>query len=117
VAGQSFGRSPEAALRDSQTALTPPSRPRADDSAGAPTRPITGMCAQRGTAQKTDDTVRLHTRQDVADGSESMASESSIKVFTAEERPELWELARSLFEGKWPEYNHHGNYTGDTSAL
>jgi hypothetical protein len=38
--------------------------------------------------------------------------ESSIDVFTAEERPELWERARSLFEGVWPEYNNHGNHTG-----
>ncbi|MGA8681303.1 MAG: hypothetical protein WB592_12575 [Acidimicrobiales bacterium] len=38
--------------------------------------------------------------------------ESSIAVFTAEERPELWERARSVFEGVWPEYNNHGNHTG-----
>ena len=37
---------------------------------------------------------------------------SSIDVFTAEERPELWEDARSLFGGVWPEYNNHGNHTG-----
>jgi hypothetical protein len=37
---------------------------------------------------------------------------SSIVVFTAEERPELWEQARSLFAGVWPEYNNHGNHTG-----
>jgi GNAT superfamily N-acetyltransferase len=37
---------------------------------------------------------------------------SSIDVFTAEERPELWEQARSCFEGVWPEYNNHGNHTG-----
>ena len=34
-----------------------------------------------------------------------------IQVFTAEERPDLWERARSLFTGVWPEYNMHGNHT------
>ena len=38
--------------------------------------------------------------------------ESSIEVFTAEERPDLWERANSLFQGLWPEYNLHGNHTG-----
>lgn len=32
-------------------------------------------------------------------------------MFTAEERPDLWEQARSLFEDVWPEYNLHGNHT------
>jgi hypothetical protein len=45
-------------------------------------------------------------------GANPLLRESSIKVFTAEERPELWELARSAFEGVWPEYNNHGNHTG-----
>ena len=33
-----------------------------------------------------------------------------IEVFTAEERPDLWERARSqrTFERVWPEYNLHG---------
>ena len=37
-----------------------------------------------------------------------------LEVFTAEERPDIWELARDtdLFHGLWPEYNHHGNHTG-----
>jgi hypothetical protein len=35
----------------------------------------------------------------------------AIEVFTAEERPDLWERARSLFETNWPEYNMHGNHT------
>jgi hypothetical protein len=38
--------------------------------------------------------------------------ESRIDVFTAEERPDLWEQARSLFQEVWPEYNLHGNLTG-----
>jgi hypothetical protein len=38
--------------------------------------------------------------------------ESSIDVFTAEQRPELWEQSRSLFVDVWPEYNNHGNHTG-----
>jgi hypothetical protein len=37
--------------------------------------------------------------------------DSSIAVFTAEERPELWEMARTRFRGVWPEYNNHGNDT------
>lgn len=35
----------------------------------------------------------------------------SIDVFTAEERPDLWEAARTLFRDVWPEYNHHGTNT------
>jgi GNAT superfamily N-acetyltransferase len=35
----------------------------------------------------------------------------AIEVFTAEERPDLWERARSLFTTVWPEYNNHGNHT------
>jgi GNAT superfamily N-acetyltransferase len=38
---------------------------------------------------------------------------SSIDVVTAAERPDLWERARTLFQGVWPEYNMHGN---DTAA-
>jgi hypothetical protein len=34
-----------------------------------------------------------------------------IEVFTAEQRPDLWERARSLFTTEWPEYNMHGNHT------
>jgi hypothetical protein len=37
--------------------------------------------------------------------------DETIEVFTAEERPDLWERARSLFETNWPEYNMHGNHT------
>ena len=34
-----------------------------------------------------------------------------LQVFTAEERPDLWERARTerLFEALWPEYNLHGS--------
>ena len=35
-----------------------------------------------------------------------------IEVFTAAQRPDLWERSRSLFETVWPEYNMHGNHTG-----
>jgi hypothetical protein len=35
--------------------------------------------------------------------------DGSIVVFTADERPDLWEDARSLFHDVWPEYNNHGN--------
>ena len=34
---------------------------------------------------------------------------SSIVAFTARERPDLWDDARSLFGGVWPEYNLHAN--------
>jgi hypothetical protein len=37
--------------------------------------------------------------------------ESSLELWTAKERPELWETARSLFSDVWPEYNLHGNHT------
>lgn len=39
-------------------------------------------------------------------------AESSIEVFTAEERPDLWEQTNSLFRSLWPEYNIHGNHAG-----
>ena len=42
----------------------------------------------------------------------SSVHESRVDVFTAEERPDPWEQARSLFEEVWPEYNLHGNHTG-----
>src|SRR5579875_3825315 len=37
-----------------------------------------------------------------------------LDVYTAAERPELWEKVRAegLFQGVWPAYNHHGNNTG-----
>jgi len=35
--------------------------------------------------------------------------ESSIVAYTAEERPDLWEGARSGFANVWPEYNLHAN--------
>jgi GNAT superfamily N-acetyltransferase len=36
-----------------------------------------------------------------------------LQVFTAEERPDLWERARTerLFEALWPEYNLHGTHS------
>jgi hypothetical protein len=36
-----------------------------------------------------------------------------LDVFTAAERPDLWQLAREQrsFEHVWPEYNNHGNHT------
>jgi hypothetical protein len=37
---------------------------------------------------------------------------SWLEVFTAEERPDLWETARAerIFEALWPEYNLHGTH-------
>jgi GNAT superfamily N-acetyltransferase len=36
-----------------------------------------------------------------------------LSVVTAEDRPDLWGLVATqrLFDGLWPEYNHHGNHT------
>jgi GNAT superfamily N-acetyltransferase len=36
--------------------------------------------------------------------------QSFIDVFTAAERPDLWEQSRSVLD-VWPEYNEHGNHT------
>jgi GNAT superfamily N-acetyltransferase len=33
-----------------------------------------------------------------------------VTVFTAEERPDLWEQSNALFLDVWPEYNLHGNH-------
>jgi GNAT superfamily N-acetyltransferase len=38
---------------------------------------------------------------------------SSVRVFTAHERPDLWQQARTLFSDIWPEYNLHGNRSGE----
>ncbi len=37
-----------------------------------------------------------------------------LTVVTAEDRPDLWEMVRRqhVFDGVWPEYNHHGNHSG-----
>lgn len=35
-----------------------------------------------------------------------------LSVFTAEERPELWEQAEASFPVVWPEYNLHGDVAG-----
>jgi hypothetical protein len=41
----------------------------------------------------------------------TMPPNSSMQVFTAEERPDLWTQAKDGFAGNWPEYNMHGNHT------
>ena len=41
-----------------------------------------------------------------------LPADGSIVAFTAEERPDLWQDARSLFRDMWPEYNNHGNDSG-----
>jgi GNAT superfamily N-acetyltransferase len=38
--------------------------------------------------------------------------DSELEIVTAAERPDLWEMGRSLFGDVWPEYNNHGNHTG-----
>ena len=35
-----------------------------------------------------------------------------MKIVTAEARPDLWEDARSAFSDVWPEYNLHGDVSG-----
>jgi GNAT superfamily N-acetyltransferase len=36
-----------------------------------------------------------------------------LQVVTGEDRPDLWESVNALhlFDGVWPEYNHHGNHS------
>ena len=41
-----------------------------------------------------------------------LLDDSSVAVFTADERPDLWHRSQDLFHDVWPEYNHHGNHTG-----
>ena len=41
-----------------------------------------------------------------------LPEDSSVAVFTADERPDLWQRSQDLFHDVWPEYNHHGNHTG-----
>jgi GNAT superfamily N-acetyltransferase len=41
-----------------------------------------------------------------------LPSGTSLLAVTADERPDLWEGARRLFQDVWPEYNNHGNETG-----
>ncbi len=36
---------------------------------------------------------------------------SAVRIYTAAERPDLWQAARNSFTGVWPEYNMHGNHT------
>jgi len=38
---------------------------------------------------------------------------SSVQVFTAAERPDLWQAAQASFRDSWPEYNLHGNRSGE----
>ena len=41
-----------------------------------------------------------------------LPTDGSVVAFTAEERPDLWEDARSSFLDVWPEYNNNGNDSG-----
>jgi GNAT superfamily N-acetyltransferase len=41
---------------------------------------------------------------------EALPPNSTLEVFTAAERPDLWEDARQLFLAVWPEYNQHGTH-------
>ena len=41
---------------------------------------------------------------------EALPPDSTLDVFTAAERPDLWEDARQLFLDVWPEYNQHGKH-------
>ena len=42
-----------------------------------------------------------------------LPADGSMVVFTAEERPDLWEDSRLAFRDLWPEYNQHGNDAGE----
>jgi GNAT superfamily N-acetyltransferase len=51
-------------------------------------------------------------RQDEGVRGLDLPERGSIDAYTAQERPDLWQDARSLFLDVWPEYNLHGNDTG-----
>lgn len=38
---------------------------------------------------------------------------AGLAAWTAQDRPDLWERARNQFDRNWPEYNMHGNRTGE----
>src|SRR6266566_3415633 len=42
-----------------------------------------------------------------------MPADSALRACTAEERPDLWQRSLDQFRGLWPEYNMHGNRTGE----
>ena len=50
-----------------------------------------------------------HWRASVGHHSLTVLYGSRVQVFTAEERPELWEQCAAVFDGVWPEYNRHGD--------
>jgi len=55
---------------------------------------------------------KLPRRHDEETEGLDLPTDGPIVAFTAEERPDLWEDARSLFQDVWPEYNNHGNDSG-----
>lgn len=38
-----------------------------------------------------------------------VSERSTVEVITAQDRPDLWERARTVMRATWPEYNLHGN--------
>jgi len=115
VAGQSFGDRLKQRSVTPKLALTPPSRPVRAIPPGRQRGLSPGLCAQRGTAQKTDDTVRLHTRQDVADGSESMATRVIDQGIHGGGAPRTLELAAPSSRAYGRSTTTTGTTPGDTS--
>jgi GNAT superfamily N-acetyltransferase len=71
---------------------------------------VTVYFASRQYSAVNNDTSRwFRGRHDEEMQGMDLPTDGSIVAFTAEERPDLWEDARSLFLDVWPEYNNHGN--------
>ena len=45
--------------------------------------------------------------------SDAPATQRGIVVVTAEDRPDLWAQAEDAFRDVWPEYNQHGDVSGE----
>ena len=45
--------------------------------------------------------------------SDTPATQRGPVVVTAEERPDLWARAEGEFRDVWPEYNQHGDVSGE----
>jgi GNAT superfamily N-acetyltransferase len=45
--------------------------------------------------------------------SDASATQRGIVVVTAEDRPDLWAQAEDAFRDVWPEYNQHGDVSGE----
>jgi hypothetical protein len=52
-------------------------------------------------------------RGPAGDANTEPADPSALVTVTASERPDLWEATSSTFRDVWPEYNTHGNESGE----